>query len=86
MKLIIKCREGGTTKKHGRNEILLTNQMVLIVGCDFSSIVIVVNTQRWRFRLNSLKFSHTNNFSVSNRQFRVILTIVWPGLKLGRRA
>jgi len=51
-------------KKLGRNEkiteakILLTNQMVLIVDCDFLSIVIAVYAQRRRFCLNSLKFSH----------------------------
>jgi len=37
--------------------------MVLIANCDFSSVVIVVYTQRKRFRLNSLKFSRTNVFS-----------------------
>jgi len=37
-------------KKRGKNEIItvakiiLTNQMVLIVNCDFSSIVIIVYT------------------------------------------
>jgi len=56
-------------EKPGRNEIitvakiLLTNQMVLIIDCDFSFIVIVVYTQQRRFRLNSLKFSRTNVFS-----------------------
>jgi len=44
-------RKNSQTEKRGRNEIiavakiLLTNQIVLIVDCDFSSIVIVVYTQ-----------------------------------------
>jgi len=69
--------ENCQTQKRGRNEIitaakiLLTNQMVLIVsgGC----------TQRTRFCLNSLKF---DSVCVSNRQFRVILTSVWPLARL----
>jgi len=56
-------------EKHGRNEIitvakiLLTNLMVLIVDCDFSSIVIVLYTQQRRCCLNSLKFFRMNVFS-----------------------
>jgi len=56
----VQTAENCQIKKHGRNKIiivakiLLTNQMVLIVDCDISSIVIVVYIQRRRFRLNSL--------------------------------
>jgi len=56
----IQTAENCQTEKAGRNEIitvakiLLTNQMVLIANCDFSSIVFVGCTQRRWFRLNSL--------------------------------
>jgi len=52
-------------EKRGRNEIItvakiiLTNQMVLNVDCDFSSIVFIVYTQRRQTRLNSFRFSRT---------------------------
>jgi len=55
-------RKYSQIEKRDRNEIitvakiLLTNQIVIIVDCDFSSIVFIVYTQRRRFRLNSLKF------------------------------
>jgi len=80
----IQKAENGQIEKRGRNEIitvakiLLTSQMILLVDCDFSSIVMY--TQPRRFRLNSLKFSHTNVFLLSNRRFRMILTISRPGL------
>jgi len=57
------------TEKRGKDEIitvakiLLTNQMVLIVNCNFSSIVFVGCTQRRRFHFNSLKFDRTFAFS-----------------------
>jgi len=47
----VQTAENCQIEKCGRNEIitgakiLLTNQMVLIVDCDFLSIVIVVYTQ-----------------------------------------
>jgi len=47
----VQTAENCQIEKRGRNEILtvakirLTNQMVPIVNCDFSSIVIVVYTQ-----------------------------------------
>jgi len=65
----IQTAENCQTEKHDRNEIItvakiiLTNQMVLIVDCDFSSIVFVLYTQQKWFRLNFLKFSHTIVFS-----------------------
>jgi len=48
----VQTAENCQINKRGRNEIitvakiLLTNQMVFIVDCDFSSIVIVVYSQR----------------------------------------
>jgi len=48
----VQTAENFQIEKRGRNEIitvaktLLNNQMVLIIDCDFSSIVIVVYTQR----------------------------------------
>jgi len=48
----VQTAENCQIEKHGRNEIitvaktLLTNQMVLIINCDFSFIVIVVYIQR----------------------------------------
>jgi len=61
--------ENCQTEKRDRNEIstiakiLLTNQIVLIVDCDFLSIVIVVYTQPRQFDLNSFKLSRTIVFS-----------------------
>jgi len=65
----IQTAENCQTEKHGRNKIitvvkiLLTNQMVLIVHCAFSSIVFFDCTQQRRFHLNSLKFDGTFVFS-----------------------
>jgi len=65
----IKTAENYHTEKCGRNviitvaKILLTNQILLIVDCDFLSIVIVVYIQQRRFGLNTLQFSHMIDFS-----------------------
>jgi len=61
----IQTAENCQTQKRGRNEIItvdkivLTNQIVLMVNCNFSSIVFGGCTQRTRFCLDSLKFDCT---------------------------
>jgi len=70
------------TEKRGRNEIiavakiLLTNQMVLIVNCDF----FFLHCLRWVHPMKTISFEFSQIWSyacvfVSNRRFRV-----WPGL------